>query len=38
MYSKNENYLARYISFFEAQVGMKLSVEEILTGLVRDNA
>ena len=38
MYSKNENYLARYISFFETQVGMKLSAEEMLTELVRDNA
>ena len=36
-YSKNENYLARFIDFFERQVGLKLKAEETLTELVRDN-
>lgn len=38
LYSKNENYLARFISFFEKQVGMDLNAEQMLTELVRDNA
>lgn len=34
---KNENYLARFIPFFETQVGMDLNAENMLTELVRDN-
>jgi len=37
IYSKNENYLARFISFFEEQIGMGLNAEQMLTELVRDN-
>lgn len=36
--SKNENYLARFISFFEKQVGLDLNAEQMITELVRDNA
>ena len=36
-HSKNENYLARYIHFFERQVGMGLNAEEMIIELVRDN-
>ena len=36
--SKNENYLARFIYFFEKQVGMGLNAERMLTEVVRDNA
>ncbi|XP_065902252.1 inositol 1,4,5-trisphosphate receptor type 2-like [Dysidea avara] len=35
---KNENYLARFISFFEQQIGMGLNAEQMLTELVRDNS
>ena len=35
--SKNENYLAQFISCFEQQVGMDLSAEKILIELARDN-
>ena len=38
VYSKNENYLAQFVSFFEKQVGMDLNAEQMLTELVRDNA
>lgn len=38
LYSKNENYLARFISFFEKQVGLDLNAEQMITELVRDNA
>ncbi|XP_065909470.1 inositol 1,4,5-trisphosphate-gated calcium channel ITPR1-like [Dysidea avara] len=35
---KNENYLARFIDFFEQQMGMGLNTEQMLTELVRDNS
>ena len=34
---KNENYLARFIPFFETQVGLDLNAEDLLTEIVRDN-
>ena len=34
---KNENYLARFIPFFETQVGLDLNAENSITELVRDN-
>ena len=34
---KNEIYLARFIPFFETQVGMDLNAEDLLTEIVRDN-
>ena len=37
-YSKNENYLAQFITVFEKQVGMNLNAEQMLTELVKDNA
>ena len=37
IHSKNENYLGRFISFFEGQVGYDLNAEQMLTELVRDN-
>ena len=37
IYRKNENYLARFIPFFETQVGLDLNAEDLLTELVRDN-
>lgn len=38
IYSKNENYLARFIPLFEKQVGMDLNAEQMLTEIIRDNA
>ena len=37
-HSKNENYLGRFINFFEEQMGMDLHVEQMLTELIRDNS
>ena len=37
LYRKNENYLARFIPFFETQVGLDLNAEDMLTEMVRDN-
>lgn len=34
---KNENYLARFIPFFETQIGFDLNAEDLLTEIVRDN-
>ena len=34
---KNENYLARFIPFFESQIGLDLNAEDLLTEIVRDN-
>lgn len=34
---KNENYLARFIPFFETQIGLDLNAEDLLTEIVRDN-
>ena len=37
MLRKNENYLARFIPFFETQVGLDLNAENSINELVRDN-
>jgi hypothetical protein len=34
---KNENYLARFIKFFQQQVGMDLNAEEVMIEMVEDN-
>ena len=34
---KNENYLARFIEFFQAQVGKELNAEEVMIEMVEDN-
>ena len=34
---KNENYLARFLAFFKAQVGMSLDAEEVMFEMVEDN-
>ena len=34
---KNENYLARYIPFFETQIQLNLNAQDSITELVRDN-
>ena len=34
---KNENYLARFLAFFKAQVGMNLDAEEVMIEMVEDN-
>ena len=34
---KNENYLARYIPFFETQIKLNLNAQDSITELVRDN-
>ena len=34
---KNENYLARFLAFFKAQVGMGLNAEKVMIEMVEDN-
>lgn len=34
---KNENYLARFVSFFKTQVRMDLNAEEVMIEMVEDN-
>ena len=34
---KNENYLARFVSFFKTQVRMGLNAEEVMIEMVEDN-
>lgn len=34
---KNENYLARFVSFFKTQVRMELNAEEVMIEMVEDN-
>ena len=37
MYSKNENYLARFIYLFERQVGVGINAVQILIEMIRNN-
>ena len=34
---KNENYLARFVTFFKTQVRMGLNAEEVMIEMVEDN-
>ena len=34
---KNENYLARFVTFFMTQVKMGLNAEEVMIEMVKDN-
>ena len=34
---KNENYLARFVSFFKTQVRKELNAEEVMIEMVEDN-